>query len=176
MDPSKTQLFSFPSIHCHEKKVGQLPDLCKAMCTMPKLMLGLLLVPLLLLTGFSATVLAQSVQEQEMYSIASELWCPLCAGIRLDACELQACVQMREEISLLLQEGRDKEYIISYFEEQYGTQVHGQPPFAGIYGWAWWTPLLIVSAAGAAIFTRMYRASAVRRERLERSSLREPSS
>ena len=102
-----------------------------------------------------------------MYRIARELWCPLCAGIRLDACELQACVQMREEISLLLEEGRDKEYIIAYFEEQYGPQVHGQPPFAGIYGWAWWTPLLLLAAAGVAIVNRMRRAASARSERLQ---------
>lgn len=119
---------------------------------------------------FESPVFAQSLQEQEMYSIASELWCPLCAGIRLDACELQACVQMREEISHLLEEGRDKEYIIAYFEEQYGSQVHGQPPFAGIYGWAWWTPLLLIAAAAYAIFNRMRRASSVRAERLRGSN------
>lgn len=105
-----------------------------------------------------------------MYSIARELWCPLCAGIRLDACELQACVQMREEISHLLEEGRDKEFIIAYFEEQYGSQVHGQPPFAGIYGWAWWTPLLLITAAGLAIVNRMRRASVARSERLRGST------
>ncbi len=117
--------------------------------------------------GFGSAVHAQSLQEQEMYHIARELWCPLCAGIRLDACELQACAQMREEISLLLAEGRDKEYIVAYFEEQYGPQVHGQPPFAGLYGWAWWTPLLLLAAAGVTIVNRMRRAAAARADRLQ---------
>ncbi len=120
-------------------------------------------------------VLAQSLQEQEMYRIARELWCPLCAGIRLDACELQACVQMREEISLLLAEGRDEAYIVAYFEEQYGPQVHGQPPFAGIYGWAWWTPLLLVAAAGVAIVNRMRRAAAARSDRRPDANRQAPS-
>lgn len=172
----KFALNGIRAIPVDEKQVSHLAYLFRAACPLPKLALELFLLSSLLFAGFSTTVSAQSVQEQEMYSIANELWCPLCAGIRLDACELQACVQMREEITLLLKEDRDKDYIISYFEEQYGTQVHGQPPFTGIYGWAWWTPLLMVSAAGVAIFSRMHRASAARRERPARSSMNEPSS
>ncbi len=134
------------------------------------LTVGLSLILVQGATALDVGIHAQSLQEQEMYNIARELWCPLCAGIRLDACELQACVQMREEISLLLAEGRDKAYIIAYFEEQYGTQVHGQPPFTGIYGWAWWTPLLLMAAAGITIGNRMRRAAATRRDSSQRTA------
>lgn len=117
---------------------------------------------LVLIPPQELSVAAPAMQQEELYAIASELWCPLCAGVRLDMCELQACVQMREEIEMLLAEGQDRDYIVAYFEEQYGPQVHGQPPFAGLYGWAWWTPLLLLAAAGFAVFSRMRRAAALR--------------
>ena len=79
-----------------------------------------LTVVLLLVGAFlhpSAPTLAQTELDDRMYDIARELWCPLCSGVRLDACELQACVQMRAEIRQLLAEGRDPEWIVAYFEE-----------------------------------------------------------
>ncbi len=107
----------------------------------------------------TTTVLAQSTLEDEMYAIARELWCPLCAGIRLDACELQACIQMREEIIVLLQEGYNATYIIQYFEEQYGHQVLGEPPRTGFYSLAWIVPIGVMVALGVVLGTRMRRAA-----------------
>lgn len=114
----------------------------------------------------ASTVLAQATLEDEMYAIARELWCPLCAGIRLDACELQACIQMREEIMVLLQEGHDAAYIMQYFEEQYGHQVYGEPPRTGFHSLAWIMPIVVMAALGAVLGTRMRRAARSRtRER-----------
>ncbi len=110
----------------------------------------------LLLTNVT---LAQGTLEDQMYTIARELWCPLCAGIRLDACELQACIQMREEIMVLLQEGHDAEYIIRYFKEQYGHQILGEPPRTGFYSLAWLVPVGVMVALGIVFGTRMQRAA-----------------
>jgi cytochrome c-type biogenesis protein CcmH/NrfF len=40
-----------------------------------------------------------TVTANEVKDVADELWCPLCSGVRLDACELKACEQMREVIA-----------------------------------------------------------------------------
>lgn len=112
--------------------------------------------------ALAAGIQAQTPAEQEMYDIARELWCPLCAGIRLDACELQACAQMRDEIAYLLAEGHDRAYILAYFEEQYGVQVRGAPPWTGFYGWAWLMPLLVFLALGTVMVGRMRKAARMR--------------
>lgn len=132
----------------------------------PALSISRILVPCLWVWAFWSGALAQEVRaqaeiavEQEMYGIARELWCPLCAGIRLDACELQACVQMREEIMVLLTEGHDRDFIIRYFEEQYGHQVHGEPPWSGFHRLAWLMPILVFAALGLVIGMRMHRAA-----------------
>lgn len=125
-----------------------------------------LTVVLLLVGAFqhpSLPTLAQTGLDDRMYDIARELWCPLCSGVRLDACELQACVQMRAEIRQLLAEGRDPEWIVAYFEEEYGPQVHGQPPWQGFQSLAWLVPAAAVVGLGIGVGLRTRRAVRQRR-------------
>lgn len=132
---------------------------------MPYFRLGLTAV-LLLATVFPGPftpVLAQTELDDRMYDIARELWCPLCSGIRLDACELQACVQMRAEIRELLAEDRDPEWIVAYFEEEYGPQIHGQPPLRGFQSLAWLVPAVAVVGLGIGAGLRTRRAVRQRR-------------
>jgi len=56
--------------------------------------------------------------------------CPL-SGVRIDNCELQACVQMKEVIAQKLMDGESSESIKSYFVTQYGDVVLGQPSREG---------------------------------------------
>ncbi|MFN8445080.1 MAG: cytochrome c-type biogenesis protein CcmH [Caldilineaceae bacterium] len=118
----------------------------------------LLLTVLLLVT--SVTVAAQSqpvthtVSADDVNVVARELWCPLCSGVRLDACELQACEQMREEIGLKLGAGEDINSIKQDFVARYGEQVLGAPPRQG-WGWlAWLLPPIVMLSAGAFLFMR----------------------
>lgn len=85
---------------------------------------------------------AQTPTLNEINSVARDLWCPLCNGVRLDNCDLQACIQMREVISQKLAAGESKEQIKAYFVEQYGDVVLGQPSRQGFNLIAWVFPIL----------------------------------
>ncbi len=100
------------------------------------------------MTQNSATT--NSVTPNEVNEVAKELWCPLCNGVRLDACELKACEQMRDMIAEQLAEGWNKEQIKNYFIEQYGPQVLGAPPLEGFNWLAWILPF--VALAGGGVF------------------------
>ncbi|MBV7333832.1 cytochrome c-type biogenesis protein CcmH [Chloroflexi bacterium TSY] len=102
----------------------------------------------------SATLENNGVSNDEIYRVAQELWCPLCSGVRLDSCELQACVQMREEIALKLSEGADQEAIVAYFVDVYGPQVLGEPPRSGFNLLAWVVPFLALGLAGVILLLR----------------------
>jgi cytochrome c-type biogenesis protein CcmH len=78
----------------------------------------------------------------EINDVARELWCPLCNGVRLDNCELQACVQMKEVIAQKIMAGESSESIKSYFVTQYGDVVLGQPSREGFNLIAWLFPIL----------------------------------
>ena len=75
---------------------------------------------------------------------------PLCNGVRLDNCELQACVQIREVIAQKLVAGESKEQIKVYFAQQYGDVVLGEPAREGFNLVVWIFPILavVVGAAG----------------------------
>lgn len=96
----------------------------------------------LLLTTLATPGLAQTPTSNEINAIAKELWCPLCNGVRLDNCELQACVQMREVIAEKLEEGANTEQIKAYFVEQYGDVVLGAPANEGFNRVVWLFPIL----------------------------------
>jgi cytochrome c-type biogenesis protein CcmH len=86
--------------------------------------------------------LAQTPTPNEINEIARDLWCPLCNGVRLDNCDLQACIQMREVIVEKLMAGESKEQIKAYFVTQYGDVVLGQPSREGFNLVAWVFPIL----------------------------------
>lgn len=102
-----------------------------------------LILALLTLLGLGFSVAAaQTPTPREVNEVAKELWCPLCNGVRLDNCELQACVQMRDMIAQKLQAGESKESIKAYFVQQYGDVVLGQPPQEGFNLIAYIFPIL----------------------------------
>jgi cytochrome c-type biogenesis protein CcmH len=106
---------------------------------MRKLVFALALLTILALAGTAA---AQTPTPNQINEVARELWCPLCNGVRLDNCDLQACVQMREVISQKLQAGESTGDIKTYFVQQYGDVVLGQPSTEGFNLVAWLFPIL----------------------------------
>ncbi len=91
--------------------------------------------------------LAQAKEIQE------QLWCPICQGVRLDACEQKVCQQMRDMIDELLKEGKTKQEIIDEFVVQYGVVILGEPPKEGVNLMAWLMPVFLVLAGlGVAVW------------------------
>lgn len=98
--------------------------------------------------GVATTVPAEEVTADQVNEIARSLWCPLCSGVRLDACELKACDQMKDVIAMKLSEGEDLDAIRTYFVAQYGPQVLGEPPLEGLNWLAWLLPFIVLAIGG----------------------------
>ncbi len=98
-----------------------------------------------------------AVTSNDVKDVADELWCPLCSGVRLDACELKACEQMRDVIAEKLAAGEPKDAIKSYFVAQYGPQVMGEPPMEGFNWLAWILPVVALIGGGVFVWQRMRR-------------------
>lgn len=105
-------------------------------------------------TTQGAAAAPNAVTPNDVNEVAKELWCPLCSGVRLDACELKACEQMRDMIAVQLEEGQDKEAIKGYFLEQYGPQVLGEPPLQGFNLLAWVLPFVAMIGGGVFVWRR----------------------
>ena len=116
-----------------------------------------LLIAFILLILMAGAALAQGAdpnnphdltpeQLAQAKEIQMELWCPICQGVRLDACEQKVCQQMRDMIDEMLKEGKTKQEIIDEFVDQYGVVILGEPPKEGINLMAWLMPIALVLA------------------------------
>lgn len=123
----------------------------RSLYSLPRLLVGCTLIWLLFVLPIHAQATPKNpVTADQVGEVARELWCPLCSGVRLDTCELQACEQMRQEIALKLQAGENLEAIKKDFLTQYGPQVLGEPPRSGFNWLAWILPFVVL--LGGAIF------------------------
>lgn len=102
----------------------------------------------------TATDASADISADDVNSVAKELWCPLCSGVRLDACELRACDQMKDVIADKLTAGETTQNIKNYFVQQYGPQVLGEPPLEGFNWLAWLLPVLVVAGGGVFLWSR----------------------
>jgi cytochrome c-type biogenesis protein CcmH len=110
--------------------------------------LGLFIAPTLYAQESTPTQSAPTnVSLDEVNAVASELWCPLCSGVRLDACELKACAQMKDVIAIKLSEGENTDSNRDYFVAQYGPQVLGEPPWDRFW-LAWVLPFVVLAIGG----------------------------
>jgi cytochrome c-type biogenesis protein CcmH len=101
-----------------------------------------------------AAAAAGTASADQIDAVAKQLWCPLCSGVRLDACELKACSQMKEVIGEKLAQGVDVQTIKNYFVAQYGPQVLGEPPMEGFNWLAWVLPVVALIAGGIFVYSR----------------------
>lgn len=112
----------------------------------------------LLLAAPVAVLAQQPPTPEEINAVAKELYCPLCNGVRLDTCELQACEQMRQVIGEKLTEGVPKEQIKDEFVAQYGPVVLGEPPREGLNLLGGWIlPIALFLAAAVAVTVMVLR-------------------
>lgn len=112
----------------------------------------LLLATLLLCLAPGAFAQAPTPTLDQINAVARELYCPLCNGVRLDTCELLACIQMRQVIADKLAAGVPKEQIKQEFVALYGPVVLGEPPRQGLDLLVWIAPVLALLAGAAWLF------------------------
>jgi cytochrome c-type biogenesis protein CcmH len=70
--------------------------------------------------------------DDEVNSIARQLYCPVCENTPLDVCPTAACHDWRELIRQMLSEGKTQNQIKQYFVDHYGARVLAKPPAVGL--------------------------------------------
>ena len=95
-----------------------------------------LIFTFLLSSLFTGVALAQDSTpptDDEVNAVAHQLYCPVCESTPLDVCPTDACKDWREQIRVMLSEGKSEDEILQYFEDQYGARVLAEPPKQGFY-------------------------------------------
>ena len=117
-----------------------------------------LFLTFLFLFLMQSTVFAQTASnnEEQALSIEKQLLCPQCTNERLDICSIQICIDMRKEIREQLQDGRNSDEIIFYFQNRYGHRVLADLPRSGfniiLFGWVLASILLVILGGGYSLF------------------------
>jgi cytochrome c-type biogenesis protein CcmH len=81
-----------------------------------------------------STPVVSTVTDDQVNAIAKQLYCPVCENTPLDVCPTKACAQWREEIRVMLGEGKSEQEIKDYFVRLHGIRVLAAPPARG---WNW---------------------------------------
>lgn len=80
--------------------------------------------------------------DNDVNSIAKNLYCPVCPNTPLDVCETKACVDWRAQIRDQLAGGWSQEEIMDYFVAQYGERVLAEPQRKGFTSLVWMLPVI----------------------------------
>lgn len=91
--------------------------------------------------------LALSVDE-----VARDLICTCGCGKMLNVCDMESAKQMKALIGRMIDQGQDKNQIISYFVEQYGESVLAAPTKRGFNLTAWIIPFMAIAIAVAVVY------------------------
>jgi cytochrome c-type biogenesis protein CcmH len=95
--------------------------------------------------------------DDEVNSIARQLYCPVCENVPLDVCPTAACEQWRQVIRDKLSQGWSEEEVKAYFVAQYGDRVSATPPASG-FNWLVYVLPPLVFLIGAAVLLRLFQA------------------
>jgi cytochrome c-type biogenesis protein CcmH/NrfF len=116
----------------------------------------LILLTVLLLFGGTAQAQGPDQElpydEEEAQSIGRMLMCPVCVGVTIEQSQAQIAQQMQGVVREMLAQGADRDEILDFFVDRYGTVVLAAPPKSGVNLLAWILPIVGVLAALAAVF------------------------
>lgn len=82
-----------------------------------------------------------TVTDDEVNAVATQLFCPVCDNVPLDVCGSQACADWRAEIRSMLEAGRSEAEIKAYFAQRYGQRVLATPEAQGFNLLVWALPV-----------------------------------
>ncbi|HEX7097322.1 MAG TPA: cytochrome c-type biogenesis protein [Acidimicrobiales bacterium] len=97
---------------------------------------------------------------ERTYALASEFACPKCQGQSIAESDIPIAREIRNEITLRLEQGQTEDQIRDYLVSIYGENIDYKPRATGVTGLVWVIPVVavVVALAGlAAVFQRWRR-------------------
>ncbi len=113
---------------------------------------------LIFLASISFTALAQDTTdlESKVFEIARDLRCPVCTAESVGDSSSSVAIEMRNLIQDQLEQGKNKEEILAFFQERYGDWIMLNPPKRGVHLLVWILPL-IAALIGLTLLSILFR-------------------
>ncbi|HLA45625.1 MAG TPA: cytochrome c-type biogenesis protein CcmH [Aggregatilineales bacterium] len=119
--------------------------------------LFMLAVVMPLYAQVSGEDLPPGVTGEDVYRVASKMYCEVCQGVPISACPSPTCVAWRQEVANLIGQGYEDQEILEYFAERYGDEVTGVPLRSGQRWIALCLPALVTVMVGMLIIWQVWR-------------------
>ena len=108
----------------------------------------------------AAPLVDDLVTEQRLISISEEMRCLVCQNESLAGSRSDLANDLREQIRVLIKEGKSDEQIRNFMVERYGDFVLYRPPVKPITWLLWLGPFIILLIGVAGLFTYLRRRNA----------------
>ena len=105
--------------------------------------------------------------DQRIYTLSTQLMCPVCDGQTLDQSQAQLSEDMKAVIEQKIEDGESNAEIRDYFVERYGEIVLASPGAGGFNLIAWVVPVVIFAGGALLVFNAYLN---MRRRRTRQSS------
>ncbi len=96
------------------------------------------------------------VTADEVYEVASKIYCDVCQGVSVAYCPSTQCQAWREEIADLLGQGKTEDEIRQHFADRYGEKVTGVPVSTANRRLTYGIPIALVIGVGLAVSFQVY--------------------
>ncbi len=91
-------------------------------------------------------------EDQRVYTISSQLQCPVCNGESVADAPTPIAAEMRSVIREKVREGWSDTRILAYFHTRYGDTILESPPMSGFTLIIWLGPLLVLLIGGFVVW------------------------
>ena len=96
----------------------------------------------------STPVVADSVLEDKVQRVASELRCLVCQNDTIAASQAPLAVDLRNQVRRLLAQGQSEAQVLEYMTQRYGDFVRYRPPLKPSTWPLWFMPVVLLLLAG----------------------------
>lgn len=93
-------------------------------------------------------VVADSVLEDKVQRVASELRCLVCQNDTIAASQAPLAVDLRNQVRRLLAQGQSEAQVLEYMTQRYGDFVRYRPPLKPSTWPLWFMPVVMLLLAG----------------------------
>ncbi|MBE0702659.1 MAG: cytochrome c-type biogenesis protein CcmH [Afipia sp.] len=104
-----------------------------------------------------ASAQEQPITDDQVNAVASEMYCPVCENIPLDACGTAACAEWRAEIRDMLAQGWTTDEVKTDFVRRFGDRVVGTPMDPTLRALSIVTPYVLAGLALIAALWTVFR-------------------
>lgn len=122
----------------------------------------LIILALIGITIFSLSGTAFAQTTTTLEDVGHDLRCPTCLGMSILESDTPQSIAMRTEVEQMIKDGKNKQEIIAYFKEHYGSWILREPDSGTTLGKVLWgIPIVGFVAGPFLLLWRLYKKSSV---------------